>query len=79
MSKKITTTVLILCFSQVDVSGSFFFELDAPCLIGQYEASLASSLSRIFDAFALCSGESGALEIQQGFCKRLCEALLRRT
>ena len=79
MSKR--TTVLILCFSQVDISGSFFFELDAPCLVGQgqCEASLASSLSRIFDAFALCSGESGALEIQQGFCKRLCAALLRRT
>ena len=53
MSKNIAT-VLILCFSQVDVSGSFF-ELDAPCLVGQCEASLASSLSRVLDAFAVGS------------------------
>ena len=63
MSKKLTT-VLILCFSQVDVSGSFFFELDAPCLVGQYEAGLASSLSRVLDAFAV--GKAAPLKYSWG-------------
>lgn len=44
MRKKLTKTVLILCFSQVlDVFGSFLSELDALCLQGQYEAGLAFS------------------------------------
>ena len=77
MSKKITTTVLILCFSQVDVSGSFFFELDAPCLVGQCEASLASSLSRVLDAFAV--GRAAPLKCSRGSAGGRSAALLRRT